>query len=299
MRKEKRTFKTLGHKSKRIFYEAIGAVLFIVVVCISFLADTSIITLPYWLSHQFGDAEELLLTLFSVQASISTLGIALVSIITGFTSETIYGISISRYITKIKPIFFTLNKLIILNLLIIMANYIAISFMCFNVSVAFFVASIFITILLAAEVFVIFLGKDAVALEIQHYILGNYSTAVLNDLSKEILKSIETGDSFVTKQDCNILAEILKREANRTNFTASEITDQISNIVSDSFEKLTYLHNSLKSANYLLFICDLYDVANEREDAPLRLQIWPQIDEPFFRALGDLQFEQLETNILT
>ena len=293
MRKDKRTFKALSHKSKRIFYEGTIASLFIIAVCISLLADISIITLPYWLSHQFSDAEGLLLTLFSVQASISTLGIALVSIITGFTSETIYGISISRYITRIKPVFFTHNRLIILNLLFIMANYIATSFGCFNVSVALFSASILITILLAAEVFIIFLGKDAVSLEIQHYILENYSISVLNDLSKEILKSIEIGDSFTTKQDCDVLIEILRREAHKTNFTPSEITNQISNIVSDSFEKLTYLHNSLKSSTYLSFICDLYDVANERETAPLRLQIWPQIDEPFFRALGDLQFEQL------
>ena len=293
MSKDKRAFGTLSHRSKRMLYECIFVIILVVVLCISFLADISIITLPSWLSHQFSDVEGLLLTLFTVQASISTLGIALVSIITGITSETIYGISISRYITKIKPVFFTHNRLIISNLLIIMANYIAISFMCFNVSVAFFSASILITILLAAEVFIIFLGKDAIALEIQHYILENYSTTILNDLSKEILKSIEIGSSFVTKQDCNMLLEILRSEATKTDFTSSEITDHISNIVSDSFEKITYLHNSSKSSDFLLFICNLYDVANERESAPLRLQIWPQIDESFFRALGDLQFEQL------
>ena len=101
MRKEKRTFKTLGHKSKRIFYEAIGAVLFIVVVCISFLADTSIITLPYWLSHQFGDAEELLLTLFSVQASISTLGIASLEIVSCYLKN-----EVENYRLEMKANFF-------------------------------------------------------------------------------------------------------------------------------------------------------------------------------------------------
>ena len=46
----------------------------------------------------------------------------MVSIINGSTDETIYGISITRYITKIKPVFFAHKRLIILDILSIMQN---------------------------------------------------------------------------------------------------------------------------------------------------------------------------------
>lgn len=293
MKKLKTMYGDLSHKTKRVICESAVAVVLVIMIFISFLADISAISFPRWLLHKFSDEEGLLLTLFTVQASVSTLGIALVSIIAGFTSETIYGISTSRYITNIKPAFFTHNRLIILNLLIVIANYFAVSFLCFNVSVAFFSASVVITIFLAAELFIIFLGKDSITAEIQQYILENYSVSVLNDLNQELLKSIETGNSFITKQDCDILLAILTREVEKSNYGPTEITERMVNIVSDSFEKVSHLRNSLKSTNYLQFICDFYDAANAREESPLRISLWPQIDTAFFHVLEDLQYEQL------
>lgn len=296
MKRLEKAYGNLNYKCKRTICESVIALGLIATIFISFLVDLSVVSVPFWLVHKFSDTEGLLLTLFTVQASVSTLGIALVSIINGSTNETIYGISITRYITKIKPVFFTHNRLIIINLIIVMANYIAISFVWFNISVAFFLVSIAITILLTAEVFLIFLGKDSITKEIQQYILENYSDVVLIDLNKEMLNSIENGNSLITKQDCGILLEVLRCEAQKSNYTATKITEQIVNIAADGFDKVACLHNHLKSVGYLEFICDLYDVANEKEDAPLRITLWPQIDTSFFKVLEELQYEYLRDN---
>lgn len=119
MKRLEKAYGNLNYKCKRMICESVIALGLIATIFISFLVDLSVVSVPFWLVHKFSDTEGLLLTLFTVQASVSTLGIALVSIINGSTNETIYGISITRYITKIKPVFFTHNRLIIINLIIV------------------------------------------------------------------------------------------------------------------------------------------------------------------------------------
>ena len=46
---------------------------------------------------------DLFFTLFEVQATIAVLSISIIAIITGFQSESIHGISITHYVTTLKP----------------------------------------------------------------------------------------------------------------------------------------------------------------------------------------------------
>ena len=91
---------------------------------VAMLADFSVMLPPDFLILKYETPADLLLTLFSVQASISTISIAVVSIITGVTNETIYGVSVSKYITSIKPKIFKHKFLIIASLVWIFGNYI-------------------------------------------------------------------------------------------------------------------------------------------------------------------------------
>ena len=70
MKNLKKVYGDLNHKSKRVICEGAIALGLITIVSISFLADLSIVAVPFWLVHKFSDAEGLLLTLFTVQASI-------------------------------------------------------------------------------------------------------------------------------------------------------------------------------------------------------------------------------------
>ena len=109
-----------------------------VIVCslallvISFLVDLGIIPIPDILVSNVKDTESLFFTLFTVQASVSTVSIAIISIITGLVSENILGISVSRFITHLKPKLFKHNSLIITCLVLTFLNYICTSFAFFN-----------------------------------------------------------------------------------------------------------------------------------------------------------------------
>lgn len=262
------------------------------IVLLSCFADYSIISVPKCFVLTFSNSEDLFLELFSVQASVSTLGIAIVTIIAGFTNDYIYGVSLSGFITTLKPKLLKHNILIIANLVIVFINYFCVSYSLFNTSIALFTVSIVITIILMKKAFVIFLGKDNIKKEIYEYVLDNYSKSIISDLGRELLKAIELGDSLVIQEDYSIIKSIFEKEVKNILYKESEVTTQISDIVADALEKVSGQHNSKRSNDCLLFIAEMYEIAN-KGDVPLKLDIWENNSKNYFRALKDLTYEQL------
>lgn len=254
MQRDKRQGFSLKHQQERLAFELVVIGFMVLLIVLACLIECSVIVVPPILVHKHQETEELLLELFSVQASVSTLGIALISIITGLANETVAGVSVSRYITRIKPIILKHNRLIVANLIVILLNYFALAFILFNISVALFAISIIITIWLSQEVFVIFYGNETLKEEIRQYILDNYSESILAGLNQELSNSIEMGNSLVIKQSYELITDILKVEAKKKNYQATPITAQIIHIAADSFDKISYIHNPAKSNAHLLFI---------------------------------------------
>lgn len=281
--------------NKEIVFEIISIIAAVVIVCLSLLSDLSILHIPDVLNLKIDNVEDLFFNLFTVQASIATLSIAIISIITGLVNDSYLGISISGYITNIKPKFFKHNKLIIFNLLITVLNYFCVAYALFNLSIALFVISVFVTILLVKGVCFIFLGRNKVKEEIQNYLLHNYNPYFLTDFNKELSNAIETGKSVDTN-DCLIaIKKIFEKEIKINNYESTEIVSQLSHIVSDSFEKIVNQHNPKKIHDVLLFINDLYEMANhdKANSKILSLDIWDYIVRDYYRALKELPYEEL------
>jgi len=159
-------------KRNNLFFEIIAIIFFLGILLLSLLADLNLIPIPEFFILNIKDTEGLFLTLFTVQASVSTVSIAIVSIITGLINEYVLGISISGFITNLKPKIFKHNRLIITNLLVTFFNYICLSYTLFNLCIALFAISICVTILLIREIYVVFLGKNNIRSEIENFVLG-------------------------------------------------------------------------------------------------------------------------------
>ncbi len=275
-------------------FEIIAILCSFCLLVFSFLADLTIIPIPDFFALNINDVENLFFTLFTVQASVSTVSIAIVSIITGLINEYVLGISISGFITNLKPKLFKHNRLIITNLLVTFLNYICLSYTLFNLCIALFAISIFITILLIREIYVVFLGKNNIRSEVEDFVLNNYNADILNSLHAELLSAIEIGNTLVTNTNLGAIKKIFEKEVVGSNYKMTPIIKQLSEIICDAFDKITFKHNSQKSNNFLMFICDIYSLANKNTDNPLHLDIWDNLDTSFFRAIQDLEFEQLK-----
>lgn len=285
--------KKFSANSKGIIRELIIIIVLLIMVAISLLADYSILHIPNFFVLSIKDAENLFFTLFTVQASVSTVSIAIVSIINGLVNEYVLGISISRFIMNLKPSLLKHNRLIVANLVICILNYFCLSYCLFNACIALFVASIIITIIMVKEIYIIFMGKNFVRKEICEYVYEYYDLEILEDLNTELTAAIETGNSLVIQADFNAIKTIFEREAKKSNYQKTEIIEQLSTIICDAFEKTTHKHNGNRNNQFLLLICDIYKIANTIEEAPLHLSIWDRISDDFFRALKDINYEQL------
>ena len=111
--------------SKRKTVEIVAIILFVITLGVAWLTDLSLIPIHRILIMKIAATEDLLFALFSVQASIATVSIAIISIITGLTDKNYLGVSISEFITSINPAILTHKRLIISSLLLAICSYIA------------------------------------------------------------------------------------------------------------------------------------------------------------------------------
>lgn len=285
-------------EKKTLLFELLFVFFTAILYTISTLSDLAVVSLPNFLILTYDAPADLLLALFSVQASISTISIAVVSIITGVTNETICGVSVSKYITSIKPRLLKHKTLIVASLFLIFLNYIFVSYNLFNCAVVSLLISILITVVLVKHVAVIFKGKDYVKKEILQYIESNYNKELINDLNNETIDAIESGSSLILKRNYEAYKITLEKEIEKlykqnNTVGTSSIIDQLSNSISDVFEKIVKTQDSYKVNDAIVFIDDIYDIANKESDSPFYLQIWENISRAYFNGLKYLSYDQL------
>jgi hypothetical protein len=182
----------------------------VIVLLLSIFADFSILQLPAWILTKA--EKNLLYTLFSVQASVAIISIAIIALITGFSTENMYGISVSNYIMKIKPCILKHKAVIILNLMSIVLNYFTISFSLYNTSVSIFIINIILTIKMIVDISEIFYGKQELQKDIKQYVIQHYSLGYLSELQRETNMAIESNNFLTVYNDINILTNIFQKE---------------------------------------------------------------------------------------
>lgn len=285
-------------KKKTLIIELLLTFAVALIYASSILIDSSVISPPDFLILTYDGKSDLLLTLFSVQASISTISIAVVSIITGVASETIYGVSVSKYITSIKPKIFKHKTLIIASLVWIFLNYVFVSYNMFNCTIVSLGVSIGITIILVNNVAVIFKGHNYVKNEIIYYVKSNYNEELIYNLNNETIDAIEIGASLILKRNYQAYKAILELEiekssAHKVVVQESPIINQISNSICDIFEKIVRTKDAYKINEAVLFLCDIYDIANKNTVSPFYLHIWNNISRTYFNGIKFLSYDQL------
>ena len=73
----------------------------------------------------------------------------------------------------------------------------------------------------------------------------------------------------------------------------SSIINQLTNSISDVFEIIVKTQDSYKINDAMIFICDIYDIANEQPNTPFYLKIWENISRTYFNGLKYLSYDHL------
>ncbi len=282
-------------KLKQAIFEIILIILTITLLIFSILSNFKIITLPKELILTFTNEEDLFVNLFTIQATIATLSIAIIALITGFYSENIYGISITNYITSIKPYLFKHKYLILFDLILIALNYVFVSKQYYNISIFAFILSITISFILVKDVSVIFYGKTKIRNEIHEYIIQNYNNVYLEELNKNTITDLESGNINSFYSDLDLLIEIFDTEAENKK-EPTDILITLEDMISNLFVNYYIQNNSETNIRILSCIYSFYKSANKDEKNIIPLTIWDNTYREYFQVLEELNYGQINNH---
>lgn len=279
-------------KTKILIVEIVIIIGIISIITGSILSDFSVIKIPDFIIMKVHNQEELMFNLFTTQATVATISIAIIALISGVVSESIYGIPLTQFISQTKPRFLKHKRLIIFSLIITPFNYFAVSYNLINLSIAFFIISIVISIILVKDTFLIFLGRKELKKQIKTYIVENYKKIGLDNFKTSLLDNDEVSRYTVLKDVLSIMKIIFEREIICCKEGKNETIERIEDILSDLFIEVVKRKISDSVVILLDYIYDLYTFANEQKEI-IPLTIWDNVSEEFFISLEFISKEQL------
>lgn len=132
-----------------------------------------------------GKYDSYILTILGIQATVSTLTIALIALIGSTVSEIYMGVSVSDYYMNIRPAIFKQKNVIIISLGLIVLNCLLYIFSLYSLMISVFIITIILICLSAHEVYSLFGGLQKTQEEIRLYVTDSIMHCVENDESLE------------------------------------------------------------------------------------------------------------------
>lgn len=279
----------------RHIYEIGLASISLLAYCLAILYDKQILA-PF-IMVTTNDIVGQMNTLFQVQASIATLGIALISLMSGLSKDMVFGISISQYIMQKKPQVFTHKRLILLELFLIILSYITILFNFYNILVVNFGLSIIFIGLMVKDIFGIFYGSQYIRDEIREYCLSVFKAnskriqdmeSILNNIYEDINYSIEINNYMRLKVNLELLESIFEKHICDNNKEKSLLWEN--NYINICQILLGYSNAEIA----FITIESVCNILKKNKDKKILLHIWDKIDRQFFEELGNIKHSNLE-----
>lgn len=106
----------------------------------------------------FQGYEDLMSSLFQVQATVSSIGIALLALLSGVSKQTVLGMSVSQYILEERHKIFKFKYIVLFELILVVISYFMMIFYFYNTLIMMFLLSIFFIGWISKESFCIFSG---------------------------------------------------------------------------------------------------------------------------------------------
>lgn len=203
--------------------------------------------------------------LFGIQASISTLGIALIALLTESIKEKRYGIRIGHFVMTSHHKLLTHESIIIFEIFILIVNYIFLTLEFLNGSVALFIVSLILVIYLTRDILKLFVRKEEIYSELKTHIVEEIKEGTKEEV-EVILKSLN--DNLI---ELAYEHKFLELKENLEIYTQiSQVSNQERNRLieenyNDAFKRISYINN--RDENELLYnsILELYMEANNRK----------------------------------
>ncbi|GAA0237052.1 hypothetical protein [Metaclostridioides mangenotii] len=286
------------NKSK--LFRIIAYIILISLLVICLIIESNIFNLPSFILINNQYKRDIMYSIFTAQVSISTLGIALIAILSGVLKDTIYGVNIIRYITNDTPVLFKHKNCIILEFILILISYILLALDYYNLLIYVFFISIIIIMSMAIDILKSLYVNDQLKYEIYNYIKNifseksarkYYKEQFLKGLKDETLINIEKNNTYLIKENISFFEEIFEITIKNDDIYMMEIIeDNLSNVYNSIFEK----KDSSKTVIALYSIQKIYKICNDNNNGSGNKKIYLDVYEKVFYNI----FSAIATMIL-
>jgi len=150
-----------------IVTEILCIVACVVCVVVGIVCDICVSKGIVW--HWVESLNEYSMVLLQIQASVGTLTIAIIALISGNITDSYMGVSISDYFLNIRPVILKQKVIIFISLILVLVNSICHMFSLYNLVIFMFVISFILVGNSIAEIYSIFAGRRKMQDEIEKY----------------------------------------------------------------------------------------------------------------------------------
>lgn len=202
------TWKKIRRKYKML--ELLGIMGIAVCVVIGAICDWNVLVCKNILI-EIDDIESFSLSIIEVQATIGTLIIAIIALITGNISDSYMGVPIGGFYLNVRPWKLTQKTLIIIALSFSLFGIIAHALNLYNIVFYIFIATIIVILVSILEIYAAFMGKNKQNQEIEAYINFIIEGDIKLDKKYELFKNfVEDWEKDIESQDKQSYEKYLK-----------------------------------------------------------------------------------------
>lgn len=167
-----------SYRSNVILTEIVFIIVTVICIAMGILFDYEIQN--NIIRFQVEEFKSYILTILGIQATVSTLTIALVALISNNISESYMGVSVSHYYLNIRPYIFKQNRIIYFSFILIGTSCILYVFELYNLLISIFAITIMLVFLSSYEIYFLFRGLQKAQEEIELYVSQNMKQHIIS-----------------------------------------------------------------------------------------------------------------------
>ncbi|WP_446897202.1 hypothetical protein ACSVC9_09235 [Clostridium sp. LBM24168] len=313
-------------KKGKIKWKSILCWIFILaVVCIgiwSLFMDISTISYklnkPYFLSEFFNNIEdeEAESTMFQVQASVATLGIAIIALLSESYKQYYFGISVSNYIMNDR---YSASKsmgilkyknVIIMEMVLVFVNCFLVSSGFKRLPILIFAVSMSLMIFMCHSILIIFNGTRKLKDDMQEFYIGYFKNIdrkenksrieyILNDLDKDLKESFVGNYLLNFNDDFKFLSSLFESIIYKYD---KNIMDKWCNVYSSNCILVFNKKNLEQVKKIITDIFKLYERCNNynyKNSKIVYLKIWDNIEMDFFANVPSIIDREMISDLIS
>lgn len=266
-------------------------------IIIGILTDTFFIKyIPQFMIAKIDNYYDFAVVMFQIQATVTTLGIALVTLLSSTINDTIYGISISKFILNYRPKFLKQKYVISIMLSMNMLTFVCISIGAYNCVISVFMITFYLILYMTYEILTVFNGREPMKEEINKYIQANLSNLdMLKNIFNDTILAIEQEKRIKVRE--NLDYELFIFKISEELISNNKIREVWQDGLYAIFSKLYRNSRGEELQEAYLYLDKFYEII-ENHNHPEKFVLWDKIKNSFFDSFKYYEFKDVsELNV--